>query len=397
MSFRRTLFVLALIAANPTLGGAQSILSAAGLGIPVDAVDARSRALGGVGIGLQGENILPGDPAAAAHLLLGTVMMTAQPSWVSYGRSDTNESGSFRGTQFPLIGVAYPAFGVGVITFSFESVLDQRYDAADGVMVNVADTLLAATDSFSSKGGVSQVRLGFARALNRHVSVGISIGRYGGSLVRRFTRTFNDSISSGSLGQFQDGGYWTYTGTEVTAGASADLGNVAHLAASGTWSSNLEAKASSDTQGASASYALPFQLRVGATGVLAPGLALNVGLTRADWSQTATGLAEGTSAGSTLTWGGGIELSRASLLGRSAPLRLGYRHVDLPFSLTGSEPVETAWTGGLGLVLKQAQSLTHEAVTQASVDLSFERGKRTDGPISESFKRVSLTLRLTGF
>jgi hypothetical protein len=397
MSFRRTFFVLALMAAKPAIGGAQSILSAAGLGIPVDAVDARSRALGGVGIGLQGPSILPGDPAAAARLLLGTVVMTARPSWVSYGRSDTNESGTFRGTDFPLVGVAYPAFGVGVITISFESVLDQRYHAADGVTVQVADTLLAATDSFTSKGGVSQVRLGFARALNKNVSVGISIGRYGGSLVRSFSRTFGDSIASGSLGQFRDGGYWTYTGTEVTAGASAELGNVAHVAASGTWSSNLVANASSDTKGSSVSYDLPFQLRVGATGVLAPGLALNVGLTRGNWSRTAQGLTEGTSPGSTLSWGGGIELSRATLLGRSAPLRFGYRHADLPFSLTGSKPVETAWTGGLGLVLKQAQSLTHEAVTQASVDLSFERGKRTDGPISESFKRVSLTLRLTGF
>jgi hypothetical protein len=397
MSLRRTFIVLALMAAKPTLGGAQSILSAAGLGIPVEAVDARTRALGGVGIGLRGDAILPGDPAAAARLLLGTVMMTAEPSWVTYGRSDTNEAGTFRTTQFPLVGVAYPAFGVGVITFSFESVLDQRYNAADGVTVSLADTLLAATDSFTSKGGVSRVRLGFARALSRNVAVGVSIGRYGGSLVRQFTRTFDDSIASGSLGQFRDGGYWTYTGTEVTAGASADLGTVAHVAASGTWSSNLEANASSDTKGSSVSYDLPFQLRVGATGVLAPGLALNVGLTRADWSQTGKGLTKGTSAGSTSSWGGGVELSRATLLGRSAPLRFGYRHADLPFSLTGSKPVETAWTGGLGLVLKQAQSLTHEALTQASVDLSFERGKRIDGAISERFKRLSLTLRLTGF
>ena len=84
-------------------------------------------------------------------------------------------------------------------------------------------------------------------------------------------------------------------------------------------------------------------------------------------------------------------------MGHSAPLRFGYRHSDLPFSLTGGSPRETAWTGGLGLILKQAQSLTRVALTQASVDLSFERGQRIDGPIKETFKRMSLTLRLTGF
>lgn len=397
MSFRRASLVLAFLATAPAAGGAQSILSAAGLGIPVNAVDARTRALGGIGIGLQGQALLPGDPAAAARLLLGTVTMTAEPSWVDYGRSDTHETGTFRGNQFPLIAVAYPAFGVGVVTVSFESVLDQRYLASDGVTINLADTLLAATDSFVSRGGVSNIRLGFARALNRNVAVGISVGRYGGSLVRRFTRAFNDSIASGSLGQFQAGGYWTYSGTAVTAGASTNLGSVAHVAGSATWSSNLKATASNDTEGSDGSFDLPLQLRVGATGVLAPGLSVNAALTRANWTNAGKGVTTGTAVGSTLTWGGGIELSRASLLGRSAPLRFGYRHADLPFSLTGSTPVETAWTGGLGIVLRQTQDLTHEALTQATLDLSFERGKRIDGPISETFKRASLTLRLTGF
>jgi hypothetical protein len=393
MSRRGALLVLCFLGTAPASAGAQSILSAAGLGVPVDAVDARARALGGVGIGLQGIAIDVADPMAAARLTLGTVIMTAQPSWVSYGRSDTGESGTFQGTRFPMVGLAYPAFGQGVVTFSFESVLDQRYHAEQPVTVSLADTLLAATDSFTSVGGVSQIRLGFARPLGKKVAVGVSVGRYGGSLVRRLVRTFTDQIADGALGRFQSGGYWTYSGTSVTGGVSADLGSVAHVAGSATWSSSLKAEASSDTKGASATFDLPFQVRLGATGILAPGLAVNAGFTRADWSAIDGQLNEGASAGAIVTWGTGIELARARLLGRNAPLRLGYRHSELPFSLTGgNNALETALTGGLGLTLKQTEDLT-----QAMLDLSFERGKRTDGPVTETFKRMSLTLRLTGF
>lgn len=394
---RLTLLALVLLALAPAEARAQSILSAAGLGVPVDAVDARTLSLGGVGIGLQGDAILSSDPAAAAHLILGTVVMTAMPSWVKYSNSANQETGNFRAARFPLVGVAYPAFGLGVVTFTFESVLDQRYHGSEPATVALSDTLLAVTDSFSSVGGVSQIRLGFARPLGKNVSMGLSVGHYGGSLTRRLVRTFNDTIASGGLSQFQAGGYWDYSGTAVTGGLSADLGNVAHVAGSVTWSSKLKANASSDTKGSSASFDLPLQVRLGATGILAPGLAVNAGLTRADWSSIGSELSTGTASGTTTTWGTGLELSRASILGRRAPLRIGYRHSELPFSLSGGKPVETAWSAGLGLVLREAQTLTHASVTQAAVDLAFESGKRTDGSVSETFKRLALTLRLTGY
>ncbi len=394
---RPLLLAFVLLTAAPAVARAQSILSAAGLGVPVDAVDARTLSLGGVGIGLQGEAILASDPAAAAHLVLGTGVMTAMPSWVRYTNASTQEAGTFRAARFPLVGIAYPAFGLGVVTFSFESVMDQRYRGSGPASVTLSDTLLAVTDSFTSVGGVSQIRLGFARGVGKNVSVGLSVGHYGGSLTRRLVRTFSDTIAAEALSEFQEGGYWDYAGTAVTGGLSVDLGGVAHVAGSVTWSSKLKANASSDTRGASASFDLPVQLRLGATGILAPGLALNAGLTRADWSSIGDQLTIGSAAGTTTTWGGGLELRRATLIGRRAPLRIGYRHSELPFSLSGGQPLETAWSGGLGLVLREAQTLTHTSVTQAAVDLAFESGTRTDGPVKETFKRISLTLRLTGY
>ena len=46
----------------PVAVSGQSLFNAAGLGLPSDAIDARSRSLGGVGLGLRGPSIQSMDP-----------------------------------------------------------------------------------------------------------------------------------------------------------------------------------------------------------------------------------------------------------------------------------------------------------------------------------------------
>lgn len=63
--------VVTLAVGLSLLGGvplaAQSLFGSSGLGLPLEAVDARARALGNLGLGLSGGALLPGDPAAAAR------------------------------------------------------------------------------------------------------------------------------------------------------------------------------------------------------------------------------------------------------------------------------------------------------------------------------------------
>src|SRR5688572_11033762 len=81
--------LLAPGALTPQAGAAQSLLSAGGLGIPVDPLDARARALGGVAIGLTGGQLLPSDPVSAADLLVPSVTITIANAWV-----DVDEGGN---------------------------------------------------------------------------------------------------------------------------------------------------------------------------------------------------------------------------------------------------------------------------------------------------------------
>jgi len=380
------------LAALPAAASAQSLLNAAGLGIPTDPVDARSRALGNVGIGLQGAALLASDPSAAIGFALPTVVVTAQPSWVDVQPPDAATVSTFGGTRFPSMGIAYPTPAVGVFTLSFESVFDQRYEAQRVVTVDLVNGPVDATDHFTSSGGVSQVRLGVARRVGGRASVGLSVARYTGSVVRRLVRNFVVPVGQEPVEPYQAGGLWTYSGAALTGGASASIGSFAHVAGSFTWSSSLDAKPSSDTEGAGQSFDLPLQLRLGGTAILAPGLSLSAGMTRADWSGIDGQLTEGTSVGTTISWGAGLELSRASIFGRQAPLRFGYRKSELPFVLDQGAPTESVWAGGLGLHLSRTGDFV-----RAALDLALEKGTRKDAALSEAFWRGTISVRVSGF
>ena len=119
-------FLLAVLlsgAAAPV--GAQSLFNSAGMGLPVEALDGRARALGSLGIGLQGASLMPTDPAAIARYLISTGIMAGQPSWVEYAQ-DGGPSGSFQGNRFPLLGIAYPVFS-GMMSIQIGTFLDQHF------------------------------------------------------------------------------------------------------------------------------------------------------------------------------------------------------------------------------------------------------------------------------
>lgn len=385
-----SMVVAALAAAAPA--GAQSLFSASGLGLPADALDARARALGSVGIGLWGGALTPTDPAAAAGLVGATGVLTAQPSWVDFTRSDGSENGSFQGERFPVAGFAYPGPRNTVVTLTFGSHLDQRYRATREVDIELASGTGDATDTFDQDGGVSVVNLGIARRLASSVSAGLTVGRYTGAVTRRFERALGDVNVVGTAGAYRSVGRWSYSGTQATGGVSVDVGTVARVAGSATWSGELRAEAKEGTTATSRSFSLPMHVRLGASALLAPGLLVTAGAERADWSETADDLSGGVTGSTSLTYGVGVEFARARLLGREAPLRLGYRRGELPFDSGAGAPTESVFAGGVGLALNPTGSFV-----LGGVDLSVERGERRDSSLTESFWRGTVTLRVTGF
>jgi hypothetical protein len=367
---------------------AQSLLSAGGLGTPTDALDARSRGIGGVAVGLFGPGVRPTDPVAAADLTVPSSTLTAAGSWIRESGSDASSSSS--GTRFPAIGVSYPMRRIGVATLSYGSGFDQRWRVESPRLLTLGSEVARVTDRFNSEGGLSVFRLGFARRVAPSLAVGGSVGAYTGHLTRSLTRTF-DSVATGLEDVFsaQSGGHWTYSGYTATVGATVDVRSVLRVAGNVTWSGNVEARPSEDTQGQAGKFDFPTEIRLGASGVLSPGLVASAGLSVGDWTAAGRSLNE-ESGNRALTVGGGLEWTQVSMFGRRSPFQLGYRHSSLPFTFQGEDASESAFTGGIGLDFSRDE-------TVAGTSLSLERGSRTAGPISERFYRLSLTVRVSGY
>jgi hypothetical protein len=351
----------------------------------VEPVDARSHALGGLGLGLFGPAVVPTAPAAAADLVAPEVSLTLVQSWANLeGPANPNAGGA----RFPVIGVAYPLFGVGFATLTFGSVLDQRWQAESEGEIDLAGETVGVTDRFASDGGVSAVRLGFARRVSPALAIGVNVGVFTGDLTRTFTRSFDASAGGPLIPSFTSRGVWSYEGPTLGFGAQWDIEDFFRAAGTITWSGKLDANPVDGTDGRGETYEIPTEYRFGVSGALLPTLTLVLGATYANWEGAVDGSDQGRG---TLAFGAGVELGDFRILGREAPLRLGYRRADLPFRLDGADASESALTGGLGLNLAQ-----FEDVPLARMDFAVEKGSRSAGPINESFWRAVMTIRVAG-
>lgn len=393
MTGRRLVIAFLALAGSGVLSPAraQSLLGANGPGFPLQAVDAKARSLGGIGVGLAGAYLLPSDPAAAADLNIPALTFTVQNAWVT--TEEAGGEGDASGTRFPVMAASYPVRGLGTVSIGFGSVLDQRWrlERRQTLVLAGTGTEARVTDEFFSDGGVSAIRLGIARRIAPSLAVGVQVGNHVGDLTRRFTRTFDSLEVETSVPPYQIGGFWRYSGLTATFGAAVDVGSVGRIAASYTWSEDLEAEASEDTDGGSGTYAMPAEFRVGGSAALSPSLGVSAGVHWTDWSSTRS--VQGAEGRSTLAVGGGAEWSGVTVLGKPGSLRLGYRRAPLPFPTEeGDDPLETAVTAGLGIRLLQAG-----ATTLASVDFALDRGSRRAGLLDERFWRLSTSVRISGF
>ena len=383
---KRFLLALAVAALLPASGHAQSLFNSAGMGLPIEPLDARARARANLGIGLPNASLMPTDPAAAGRFILPTGVMSTQPSWVDYTAGA--DAGSFQGTRFPLIGIAYPLFD-GMMTVQLGSFLDQHFNSQSAGSVAIGGEPVATTEIFDQNGSVSNLNIGYGRALNERFTVGASFGRYAGSVVRTLTRSFDDPTLG--VEDYIERGKWSYTGHSATLGATADLGSIARLAASIQLPTRLEADADESTSGSDGSFDLPVQYRLGGTASLAPGLRVTASAAFADWSSIESDLREPTSVGDANGFGVGVELTRARLLGKDAPLRFGYRKTGLPFSFPSGAASERVFAAGFGLALNQ----TGEFLLAGS-DFALERGKRSGGGVTEDFWRLTISVVVSG-
>lgn len=387
------ILVAALLVAAPAR--AQSLFSARGLGLPVQPVDARTRALGGVGVGLFGLNQSMVNPAEIAGFSRRGVTAALQPTMTDITIGD--ESDNVTGTRFPLIHAILPVGQRVVLGLGYGASYDQYWSIQMQDTITIGTSRVGVTDVVRSDGGLGQARLSAAVTLTRNFAVGAAVGLHTGSLERQVDRTFGDStIYNPYTTQIR----WDYSGIIGAVGARWDPDPALRLAASATFGGDIDADAE-EGDAVSRSFSTPLRVAFGASGLLGTELIATLG---AEWSEAEAAADPGGAlplATAAQTWrvGGGIEWSGRPDAARSFPIRLGGSWANLPYHLADEEKA-TEWTvgGGIGMRLADAAREPY-----AAADIAIERGSRTGlasptivSGLDESFWRVTISLSLFG-
>jgi hypothetical protein len=249
---------------------AQSLFATRGLGVPIAPVDARARALGGVGVGLIGLNTSLVNPAEVAGLGRRGVSAAFQPF---SGRTQFEGAESdLDGTRFPLIRILYPVQeGRLVMSAGYGGFLEQSWGVVSTGTALIGNEQLEVRDLVRSTGGIAQGTIGAAYGITPRIAVGLAGGLYTGNLDRTVNRTFLDPEQS--LQPFVSQSRWEYSGPFVSLGARWDADPALRLAASITTGGDLRARALTDAAN-DATFRLPTRVSAGASGWLAPTLLL---------------------------------------------------------------------------------------------------------------------------
>lgn len=393
----RSWLALAAALAVGAPAAAQSITSIRGLGYPIPATDARTAALGGLGIGLQGMTPSLDNPASLAFTTgRGAVVSVAAVEQSAELDGISDASGA---TRFPLIQLVHPIGGV-VLTAGYGAYLDQSWGVTRESSLTADGRSIAFRDVVRSSGGIGELHVGVAVPLSRRLAVGAAVGAHTGSQRLRHQRLF-DTTSLGDLQPFTVDRRVRYLGPMAQLGVQWDPLEILRIGASVKWSGTLAAD-SADGLATDTDYDLPLQVAGGVSAYLAPSLLATAGARWSGWGSTGTVMA-GDLAGiapstGTDTWevGAGLEYQNPSPRAvRTFPIRLGYEYRQLPFTFGPDAPTEWWASGGIGMRMGPSR-----VTPLVRLDLAVQRGERTapttTGELAESAWRFALSLAIFG-
>lgn len=378
------LSILFLAGAHPA--SAQSLLAARGLGFLAEPLDARSRGLGGVALGLPDFTLSPVNPAGVAGIPAPALLVTVQSELFSAETAAEDVDAST--VRFPLIRAAFPLGERWTLALGYGAFLDQTFATEVQDTLALSGETVPVTDRFESDGGVAEFQFGAAYGFSERLAVGASVEVYTGEVRDSISRVFPSS----DLNRTTFDRSRSYSGVGFSAGARWLPSEAVSVGVTASVGGKLEAEAE-DSLATSTSYDLPASAGIGASALVASGTTVALSALWTGWSSLDGALAETGGARDALAVAGGVEVELEGLGERVFPFRVGGRYATLPFGAGvgadgDSDVSERAVSAGAGAQL---------AGGAARLDLAAERGWRGDGAdFDETFWRLTASLTLLG-
>lgn len=364
----RRLLLVALLAAIPATAAAQSSqFGNRGLGQPGRGISARTLGSGGAFGIFDGESSL--NPAALERLNTVTTIFTG----VQALRTVDNPAGSesLREARFPLLVFAGPLrrspLALGV---SYSSYASRDFTLASVDTFELRGAPVEVSDSVSSRGGISDLRLAASYRVGPGWAVGAGFHVLTGSNRVAFHRSFGDN----SYLPVRQGAELSYAGLGVSVGTLRQLGPRLAVAALVRADGHVDIERDSIQV---SRVDLPYTFGLGLRFRPSDRLELGTqGLFRT-WSGANSDLLEGGAPGARNT----VEVSLGGeYVGDPRrpfrrPVRFGVRYATLPFPLaSGTRPREFGVSLGTGARFAQQRG---------GIDLAVEHFWRSAGDLSE--------------
>jgi len=354
---------VAALLATPAVQG-QGAISLQGFGYPPGQLTTRAASTGG-SLG-EFDQAGPHNPAALLNWGVAGAYLQYSPE-----RRSTTVNGVATNTEvarFPVISVGLPfgqkyAFGISASTL-----LERNYNATTTVRQLIRSDSVTTTAVVSARGAMNDIRFAGAKQVRNWLRLGAALhvitGENRVNTVRAITADTGARIDPVDYDAIREASAATFVGTGVSLGVEISPFRKLSFAGSARYGFGLRADLSDST---SRKGNLPNRVggalrwEVGGTNLAA----------RYNWEGWTSMRGLGAEAGGvfdTREYGIGAEVPGPKIRGTQLLLRIGARRRDLPFGVSGLQPKEDGFGGGLGLPV---------AFGRAQLDLGLERASRS--------------------
>jgi hypothetical protein len=365
---RRALLLLVLLSAPAAVRAQSSQFGVRGLGMPGRPLSVAAFSTGGAFALFDAQSSV--NPAALGQLSA----ITAGFNILQDFRHVENDAGSqsVRETRFPRFMVGgplrkYPA----VVGVSFSNYTSRDFTLATADTIILRGVLVPVSDTLSSRGGVSDLRLAGAYRLGSAWTVGAAFHVITGSDRLRSRRVFADTTYLPATQSTE----LSYGGVGVSVGLVRDFG--ANFSVAAIARSDGHVTIDRDSTARVAQVDLPYTFGLGLRWRARPKLQLASQVQVKTWSGANSDLLSqgGTGADNTVEVSLGGEYTSDLRRPTRRPIRFGVRYATLPFLLVpGDQPHEFAVSLGTGLRFAQER---------AGVDLGLEHAWRSSAGFRE--------------
>lgn len=347
---------LLLSAAVSARAAAQGTLSTQGFGYPPGQLSTRAASLGG-GLG-ETDPLSPINPAAIANWVASGLYIQYSPEFRSVESS--NAADHTMTVRFPVMMGAVTAGNRVVIGLSASTLLDRTWETSRVGYTHSGSDSARFEEDFTSSGAINDIRLGVAFSITPSLWVGAGGHVFSGDDRLKVRRVSEDTTFTPFLEQSR----LSYSGTGLSGGVTWRPVPALMLGASGRVGGRIETFRN-DTSLTRAD--VPARWGVGASFTGVSGLLVAARANWVGWSSLGDLGRPGLGVTDAWDMGAGVEVTGPLFFGLTLPLRAGFRHRTLPFTVGDVKVVENTFSFGAGIPISGGRS---------RIDLGAERANR---------------------